>query len=93
VELEVTLSHSWVVLSVPDSGPRITSKRAGTYDGVLFLTPKPVRKGTGPGLSISRSIALEQLGHTGIESAVFSYLHCFKTSAHGRSLTRPSKWN
>ena len=62
VELQVTLSHSWVVLSVPDSGPGIASEKAGTYNGVFFLTPKPVAKGTGPGLSSSKSIALEHLG-------------------------------
>lgn len=62
MELEVTLSHSWVVLSVPDSGPGIASEKAGTYHGVFFFTPKPVAKGTGPGLSSSKSIALEHLG-------------------------------
>ena len=62
VELQVTLSHSWVVLSVPDSGPGIAPEKAGTYHGVLFFTPKPVGKGTGPGLSFSKSIALEHLG-------------------------------
>src|SRR5215469_12801600 len=45
VEREVTLSHSWVVLSVPDSGPGIAPEKAGTYHGVLFFTPKPVGKG------------------------------------------------
>src|SRR6516165_6983918 len=62
VELQVTLSHSWVVLSVPDSGPGITPEKAGTYHWGLFFTPKPVGKGTGPGLSFSNSIALEHLG-------------------------------
>jgi C4-dicarboxylate-specific signal transduction histidine kinase len=62
VELEVTLSHFWVVLSVPDSVPGIAPEKAGTYHGVFFFTPKTVGKGTGPGLSISRSIALEHLG-------------------------------
>ena len=93
VELEVTLSHSWVVLSVPDRGPGIAPEMAGTYHGVLFFTPKPVGKGTGPGLSFSRSIALEHLGTLELNPESPNYLLCFKTSAHGRSLTRPSKWN
>ena len=91
VELQVTLSHSWVVLSVPDSGPGAAPEKAGPYHGVLFI--RLVGKGTWPGLSFSRSIALEHLGTLELNPESPHYLLCFKTSAHGRSLTRPSKWN
>jgi PAS domain S-box-containing protein len=61
VELDVTLHPPWVVFSVRDSGPGITSEnRAHIMEP--FFTTKPVGKGTGLGLSISRSIALEHGG-------------------------------
>jgi hypothetical protein len=91
VELEVASSHFWVVLSVRDSGPSVAPEKAGTYHGVLFL--RLVGKGTWLGLSFSRSIALEHLGTLELNPESPHYLLCFKTSAHGRSLTRPSKWN
>jgi signal transduction histidine kinase len=59
----MTLSHSWVVLSVPNSGPGIPPEKADIYTSWSpFFTPTPVGQGTGPGLSFSRSIALEHLG-------------------------------
>ena len=90
MELEVTLSHFWVVLPVPDHGPE---KRAHIMES--FFTSKPVGKSTGLGLSISRSIAMEYLGTLELnpESLHTCFLFSFKTSADGRSLTRPSKWN
>jgi len=61
VKLDVTCCAGWVVFSVSDSGPGIaTQYRAHIMEP--FFTTKPVGKGMGLGLSISRSIALEHGG-------------------------------
>ena len=93
MEQEVTLSHSWAVFSVPDSGPVLPRKKRAHIMESFFFTPKPVGKGTGPGLSISRSIAWEHLGTQELNPESPHTRLCFKTSAHERSLARPSKWN
>jgi signal transduction histidine kinase len=61
VKLDVTYCAGWVVFSVSDSGPGIEPEyRAHIMEP--FFTTKPVGKGIGLGLSISRSIALEHGG-------------------------------
>jgi C4-dicarboxylate-specific signal transduction histidine kinase len=61
VTLDVTYCRGWVVFSVTDSGRGITLEhRAHIMEP--FFTTKPVGKGIGLGLSISRSIALEHAG-------------------------------
>jgi C4-dicarboxylate-specific signal transduction histidine kinase len=61
VKLDVTYCPGWVVFSVSDSGPGISPEnRARIMEP--FFTTKPVGKGIGLGLSISRSIALEHGG-------------------------------
>jgi PAS domain S-box-containing protein len=61
VKLDVTYCPGWVVFSVSDSGPGISPEnRAHIMEP--FFTTKPVGKGMGLGLSISRSIALEHGG-------------------------------
>jgi PAS domain S-box-containing protein len=61
VKLDVTYCAGWVVFSVSDSGPGISPEhRAHIMEP--FFTTKPVGKGIGLGLSISRSIALEHGG-------------------------------
>jgi PAS domain S-box-containing protein len=61
VKLDVTCCAGWVVFSVSDSGPGIAPEhRAHIVEP--FFTTKPVGKGIGLGLSISRSIALEHGG-------------------------------
>ena len=61
VKLNVSYCPGWVVLSVSDSGPGIAPEhRAHIMEP--FFTTKPVGKGIGLGLSISRSIALEHGG-------------------------------
>jgi C4-dicarboxylate-specific signal transduction histidine kinase len=61
VQLDVTDCPGWVVFSVSDSGPGIAAEnRAHIMEP--FFTTKPVGKGIGLGLSISRSIALEHGG-------------------------------
>jgi PAS domain S-box-containing protein len=61
VELDVTSSPPWIVFSVRDNGPGISSENR-PHIMEPFFTTKPVGKGTGLGLSISRSIALEHGG-------------------------------
>jgi C4-dicarboxylate-specific signal transduction histidine kinase len=61
VKLDVSYRPDWVVFSVSDSGPGIAPEhRAHIMEP--FFTTKPVGKGIGLGLSISRSIALEHGG-------------------------------
>jgi len=61
VKLDVTYCPGWVVFSVSDSGPGIAAEnRAHIMEP--FFTTKPMGKGIGLGLSISRSIALEHGG-------------------------------
>jgi PAS domain S-box-containing protein len=61
VTVEVKYCPGWVVLSVSDSGRGISPEhRAHIMEP--FFTTKPVGKGIGLGLSISRSIALEHGG-------------------------------
>jgi PAS domain S-box-containing protein len=61
VSLDLTYCPGWVVFSVSDSGPGISPEnRARIMEP--FFTTKPVGKGIGLGLSISRSIALEHGG-------------------------------
>jgi PAS domain S-box-containing protein len=61
VKLDVTECPGWVVFSVRDSGPGIAPEnRAHIMEP--FFTTKPVGKGVGLGLSISRSIAIEHGG-------------------------------
>jgi C4-dicarboxylate-specific signal transduction histidine kinase len=61
VKLDVTYCAGWVILSVTDSGRGISPEyRAHIMEP--FFTTKPVGKGMGLGLSISRSIALEHGG-------------------------------
>jgi PAS domain S-box-containing protein len=61
VTLDVSYYPGWVVFSVTDSGPGIAREhRAHIMEP--FFTTKPVGKGIGLGLSISRSIALEHRG-------------------------------
>jgi C4-dicarboxylate-specific signal transduction histidine kinase len=61
VKLDVSYCPDWVVFSVSDSGPGIAPEhRAHIMEP--FFTTKPVGKGIGLGLSISRSIALEHGG-------------------------------
>jgi PAS domain S-box-containing protein len=61
VTLDVTYCPGWVVLSVSDSGAGVAPEhRAHIMEP--FFTTKPVGKGIGLGLSISRSIALEHGG-------------------------------
>ena len=61
VKLGVSYCPDWVVFSVSDSGPGIAPEhRAHIMEP--FFTTKPVGKGIGLGLSISRSIALEHGG-------------------------------
>jgi PAS domain S-box-containing protein len=61
VTLDVTCCSGWVVFSVTDSGPGIAPEhRAHIMEP--FFTTKPVGKGIGLGLGISRSIALEHGG-------------------------------
>jgi PAS domain S-box-containing protein len=61
VALDVSYCPGWVVFSVSDSGPGIAPEhRAHIMEP--FFTTKPVGKGIGLGLSISRSIALEHGG-------------------------------
>jgi C4-dicarboxylate-specific signal transduction histidine kinase len=61
VKLDVTCCAGWVVFLVSDSGPGIAPEhRAHIMDP--FFTTKPVGKGMGLGLSISRSIAIEHGG-------------------------------
>jgi C4-dicarboxylate-specific signal transduction histidine kinase len=61
VKLDVTYCPGWVVFSVSDSGPGIAAEnRAHIMEP--FFTTKPMGKGVGLGLSISRSIALEHGG-------------------------------
>jgi PAS domain S-box-containing protein len=61
VELDVTYCAGGVVFSVSDSGPGIAPEHR-THIMEPFFTTKPVGKGIGLGLSISRSIALEHGG-------------------------------
>jgi len=61
VTLDVTYSPGWVVLSVSDSGPGIAPENR-EHIMEPFFTTKPVGKGVGLGLIISRSIALEHGG-------------------------------
>jgi PAS domain S-box-containing protein len=61
VVLDMSYCPGWVVFSVSDSGPGIAPEhRAHIMEP--FFTTKPVGKGTGLGLRISRSIALEHGG-------------------------------
>jgi PAS domain S-box-containing protein len=61
VKLDVTYCDRWVIFSVSDSGRGISPEhRAHIMEP--FFTTKPVGKGVGLGLSISRSIALEHGG-------------------------------
>jgi PAS domain S-box-containing protein len=61
VKLDVAYCPGWVVFSVSDSGTGIALEhRAHIMEP--FFTTKPVGKGIGLGLSISRSIALEHGG-------------------------------
>jgi C4-dicarboxylate-specific signal transduction histidine kinase len=61
VRLDVSCCHGWAVFSVSDSGLGIAPEnRADIMEP--FFTTKPVGKGVGLGLSISRSIALEHGG-------------------------------
>ena len=61
VALDLTYCTGCVVFSVSDSGPGISPEnRARIMEP--FFTTKPVGKGIGLGLSISRSIALEHGG-------------------------------
>ena len=61
VRLDVSYCPGWAVFSVSDSGPGIAPEhRADIMEP--FFTTKPVGKGVGLGLSISRSIALEHGG-------------------------------
>jgi len=61
VKLDVTFCLGWVVFSVSDSGAGISPEhRAHIMEP--FFTTKPVGKGIGLGLSISRSIAMEHGG-------------------------------
>ena len=61
VRLDVSYCTGWVVFSVSDSGPGIAPQHRGDIMEPFFTT-KPVGKGVGLGLSISRSIALEHGG-------------------------------
>ena len=61
VKLDVTYCPGWVVFSVSDSGPGIALEHRALIMEPFFTT-KPVGKGIGLGLSISRSIALEHGG-------------------------------
>ena len=61
VTLDVSDCPGWVIFSVTDSGPGIAAEhRAHIMEP--FFTTKPVGRGIGLGLSISRSIALEHGG-------------------------------
>jgi PAS domain S-box-containing protein len=61
VKLDVACCAGWVVFSVSDSGPGISPEHQA-HIMEPFFTTKPVGKGIGLGLSISRSIALEHGG-------------------------------
>ena len=61
VKLDVTYCPGWVVFSVSDSGPGIAVENR-PHIMEPFFTTKPMGKGVGLGLSISRSIALEHGG-------------------------------
>ena len=68
VKLDVTYCAGWVVFLVSDSGPGIAPEhRAHIMDP--FFTTKPVGRGIGLGLSISRSIALEHGGTLELDEA------------------------
>jgi PAS domain S-box-containing protein len=83
VKLDVTCCAGWVVFSVSDSGPGISPEhRAHIMEP--FFTTKPVSKGMGLGLSISRSIALEHGGTLELDEA--SPHTCFRLK-----LPRPEK--
>jgi PAS domain S-box-containing protein len=61
VMLDVSSCPGWVIFSVSDSGPGIAREhRAHIMEA--FFTTKPVGKGIGLGLSISRSIAFQHGG-------------------------------
>ena len=79
VRLEVGSSHDSVVISVTDSGPGVF-ERDRPYIMEPFFTTKPVGKGIGLGLSLSKTIA-EEHGGT---------LEYSKNNGHARfSLTLP----
>ncbi len=61
VELDVSDSPGWVIFSVIDSGPGIPLEHRERIMEPFFTT-KPVGKGVGLGLSISKSFALEHGG-------------------------------
>jgi len=67
-KLDVTCCADWVVFSVSDSGLGIAPEhRAHIMEP--FFTTKPVGKGMGLGLSISRSIAMEHGGTLELDEA------------------------
>jgi PAS domain S-box-containing protein len=68
VKLDVTYCSGWVVFSVSDSGPGISPEHRALIMEPFFTT-KPVGKGIGLGLSISRSIALEHRGTLELDEA------------------------
>jgi PAS domain S-box-containing protein len=83
VKLDVTYCAGWVVFSVSDSGRGISPEhRAHIMEP--FFTTKPVGRGIGLGLSISRSIALEHGGTLELDEA--SPHTCFRLK-----LPRPEK--
>ena len=79
VRLQVGSSHDSVVISVTDSGPGVF-ERDRPYIMEPFFTTKPVGKGIGLGLSLSKTIAEEHGGS----------LEYSKNNGHARfSLTLP----
>ena len=67
IHIEVHRQGEFVQLSVSDSGHGIATENLGRiYDP--FFTTRPVRQGTGLGLSVSRNIVLEHGGEISCQS-------------------------
>jgi C4-dicarboxylate-specific signal transduction histidine kinase len=92
VELDVTLRPPWVVFSVRDSGPGITSEnRAHIMEP--FFTTKPVGKGSGLGLSILRTIASEHGGTLELDPESTHTCFLLKLPLSGKGNGDSSRWS